>query len=1106
MALYTTLVCGTTIAQWTTAGDVSRLMCGDIMINQLPYDALSGMLSNVYLRIQREGIYDVHPLMGSQSGAKWAVTAENQAFYVQQIDNVEVHCYYTLTDNGWFVDVQLKNAGAPCAMDLIYIQDIGLGSVGHVRSNEAYNSQYIDHSVHQSAQGVVVCSRQNQPQGGKNPVLQQGCLQGAASFATDGYDVFGLGYKQDGRIAALQKPQLSNRVYQYEFAMCALQSQPCTLADEAQFTFYGLFVPDMQTAVLEALPIDALLGQHQALQFPMPDTAALHCFARNSEIGDLYSSLPVDKVQLDAWYPEKKHEEQAPDGTLLSFFTPDDQHAALLAKELLTERQHGNIAITGKNDFLREDVLATTSYMAGVFHSHVVLGNTSHNMLISNCRNALNVHKTTGQRLLVRLDGQYRLLALPAVYEMGFNYSRWLYQLPEDVLEVRAWLALDSANAALDVRSLTGKRYDFALVTQICPGLDEQQPVARYTLEQDTLTFATQDGTLAHRVYPELTFTMRADTPFAVQDDTFFYPGEASLDPSLLVLTFADTGRFGYQLHASLTGEAPQFTTIPFEAEKAAYRDWLFDAHGAMRLKLPADHPAAALVERMNTLSMWYGHNARVHYASPHGLEQFGGAAWGTRDVSQGPIEYFTAIQRFDVVRDILLRLYTHQYVEDGTWPQWFMFDRYAWIQADEAHGDVIFWPLKCVGDYLRATGDYAILEEQLPYTRLSDKGVTEETESLLQHVKRQIATVYASCLPGTNLCRYGNGDWDDTLQPADATLRDHMVSSWTTALCYQAFQGLGSVMESIDTAFARELLDFAQGVKEDFHKLLMPDNISAGFAVFEEGNARYLLHPRDKDTGITYRLIPMTRSMIAEMFGKQEADTHVALIRKHLKHPDGVRLMNTTCTYRGGVTTYFKRAETAANFGREVGLQYVHAHIRYIEAMNKLGRAEDAWQALLEVNPILNKTIVPNASYGQSNCYSSSSDGMFDNRYEAMKNFDQLRTGAVGVKNGWRVYSSGSGIYLNQFLTGFLGIRILKDGVLFDPALPRDLDGLQVVQQLQGIPVMVRYHVGAGRASITVDGEEVPSQPMQNPYRAGGVLVAKEYLGKPCTIDVYQE
>ncbi|MEI9999434.1 MAG: hypothetical protein WDO13_09825 [Verrucomicrobiota bacterium] len=56
---------------------------------------------------------------------------------------------------------------------------------------------------------------------------------------------------------------------------------------------------------------------------------------------------------------------------------------------------------------------------------------------------------------------------------------------------------------------------------------------------------------------------------------------------------------------------------------------------------------------------------------------------------------------------------------------------------------------------------------------------------------------------------------------------------------------------------------------------------------------------------------------------------------------------------YRGGVETMFKRAESAANFGREIGLQYVHAHLRYAEAMAALGDAEALWRALQVVNPV---------------------------------------------------------------------------------------------------------------------------------------------------------
>ena len=73
---------------------------------------------------------------------------------------------------------------------------------------------------------------------------------------------------------------------------------------------------------------------------------------------------------------------------------------------------------------------------------------------------------------------------------------------------------------------------------------------------------------------------------------------------------------------------------------------------------------------------------------------------------------------------------------------------------------------------------------------------------------------------------------------------------------------------------------------------------------------------------------------VLCGLFSKEQAARHFELIRRHLSFPDGVRLMDRPMVYRGGPSRTFRRAESAANFGREVGLQYVHAHIRYVEAM----------------------------------------------------------------------------------------------------------------------------------------------------------------------------
>src|SRR5690606_15171222 len=156
-----------------------------------------------------------------------------------------------------------------------------------------------------------------------------------------------------------------------------------------------------------------------------------------------------------------------------------------------------------------------------------------------------------------------------------------------------------------------------------------------------------------------------------------------------------------------------------------------------------------------------------------------------------------------------------------------------------------------------------------------------------------------------------------------------------------RALAGQGGDLE----ALSKELGELAEGIKEDFNRYLVKDGVTSGFAYMEEpGEIDLMLHPSDVKTGIQYRLLPMTRSMIGELFDKEQAESHYRLIKQELYCPDGVRLMNRPADYAGGVSTRFKRAEQAANFGREIGLQYVHAHIRFIEAMAKLGKPGEVW------------------------------------------------------------------------------------------------------------------------------------------------------------------
>jgi len=195
---------------------------------------------------------------------------------------------------------------------------------------------------------------------------------------------------------------------------------------------------------------------------------------------------------------------------------------------------------------------------------------------------------------------------------------------------------------------------------------------------------------------------------------------------------------------------------------------------------------------------------------------------------------------------------------------------------------------------------------------------------------------------------------------------------------------------------------------------------------------------------------------------------------------------------YFGGVNRYFKRAETAANFGREIGLLYSHAQLRFVEAMTRIGEAGEAWRGLAKTNPILRRHGVENALPLQHNCFFSSSDACFDNRYEAMEHFDRLRDGAVAVKTGWRIYSSGPGLYISRLVNDILGIRRHYGDWLIDPVLETRFSGLRLELTCEGRHILFEYvKGGSGGLRVMVDGRQAEGRAEDGPYRKGGILIA---------------
>jgi cellobiose phosphorylase len=286
--------------------------------------------------------------------------------------------------------------------------------------------------------------------------------------------------------------------------------------------------------------------------------------------------------------------------------------------------------------------------------------------------------------------------------------------------------------------------------------------------------------------------------------------------------------------------------------------------------------------------------------------------------------------------------------------------------------------------------------------------------------------------------------------------MRDWMVSSWTVALLFQQVSRYAEVLKRAGRSDeAAGLSELAAAMRADFEHHLIRAGTVAGYALFDPDRAQpeLLLHPSDTRTGLSYSLLPMTRGIIAGLFTPEQAQHHLRLIREHLLFPDGVRLMDRPVAYHGGLERIFRRAESSAFFGREIGLMYVHAHLRYGEAMAALGEAEALWEALQVVNPIAVTDRLAPASPRQRNAYFSSSDAAFADRYEASAQWPRVKAGEVAVDGGWRIYSSGPGLYTNLLLRHALGVRRHFGARLALPSLPRSAGRVTLEMAIDGRP-----------------------------------------------------
>lgn len=1078
-------------------GLVKSIEADPIRISLKAATPFSRFGTNLYLR-KRTKPFEYKALLGPESNSRFK--AGEDAFMAKgSWDGLDYVCLLQLSKKSlsWQWSIDIKNISDNAVeLDLIHVQDAGLKPVTAGLINEYYVSQYLERRILEDKNyGSVICCRQNMKEPVGHPWLMIACKNGAMAASVDGIQFYGKTFRETGIPEGLLADKLGGE-YSGESSVLALQEKPfkLTAGDDHKSVFVTTYLPDHPQATTDG-DLNRLTGLMLEFDDQIPYAGSHDLITPVRNLFNSSAFLPVDDLsdeELNRFFDKERRHCEEENGQLLSFFSKQNNHVMLRVKEIMVDRPHGNIMQAKAGYAPDENIVSTTSFAYGVFNSHLTQGNTNFNILLSVCSSQFNLALETGQRIFVEIDGRQYLLGVPSAFEIGLNHCRWIYKYGGYCFQVRTWTSKSAPQVNLDFKVISGNdvrllithHFDETNGWNIIPGITTGEYIAKP--KADSMIA----GKFPHAQFRIIVHSVNAD--YKACGDEVLYSKNKSQAGSLFVLDVRETSDFCMSFIGEVCSAAK---TVKIED---ADDQWFLDCQDArsawqdlsLNLLLKGDKEDIAAIRE---ILPWFGMNALTHFLTPYGLEQFSGAAWGTRDVCQGPLDLLLCMEKYDAARQVLRIIFSNQN-PDGGWPQWWMFDSYSNIRADSAHGDVVYWCIIALSNYIKVTGDLKILDEILPYYH--ENGVINaEKTPLSEHLERLINMIVDSFIPGTALVPFGGGDWNDSLQPVSKELAQRMISSWTVEMNYQAFSQYKVVYDlSGKSGKANELKEICEKIKADFNKYLVRDEVVAGYGLVEKDRSiSLLLHPNDTKTNIRYSILPMNRGIISGIFTKEQAQHHQELIEQHLKGPDGARLMDRPMQYRGGIQTIFQRAESSTFFGREIGLMYVHEHIRYAESLALTGRADAFLKALRQAIPVAYRDIVPCGDIRQSNCYYSSSDVTFKSRYEADERYDEIKTGKITLKGGWRVYSSGPGIYIGLIVTRLLGLRVESGNVIIDPVMPYSLDGLSVSMDFMGRPVTFRYSVKEDNFSpknLTINDEKIHFIIEENKYRKGGAVI----------------
>lgn len=438
------------------------------------------------------------------------------------------------------------------------------------------------------------------------------------------------------------------------------------------------------------------------------------------------------------------------------------------------------------------------------------------------------------------------------------------------------------------------------------------------------------------------------------------------------------------------------------------------------------------------------------------------GRGMGFRDSCQDLFGFVQMIP--ERARERILDIAATQFEDGRAYHQYQPLTKKGNLAVGSGFNDDPLWLIAAADAYLKETGDFSILSEQVPF----DNDETKK-EPLLEHLRRSFRYIVEHTGPH-GLPLIGRADWNDCLN-LNCFSEKPGESFQTTG------SSEGSVAESVFIGgmfvlYGRSYAGILRhiGLEEEAEACLAETEKMSRTVLREGWDGEWFLRAYDafsKPLGTKKAeegkilLEPQGMCVMAGIgLETGEAEQALRSVEKYLDTDYGVALLDPPFTYYrpeyGEITSYPESYKENASV-------FCHSNSWAIAAETELGHGDRAYELYRKITPAFIEDI---SEIHRTEPYV----------------YSQMVAGKKGyppgeAKNSWL---TGTAAWMYRSVTqSILGIKPELDGLVIDPCIPEDLKEYTVSRRYRGavyhIRVMNPDRHQKGVREIRVNGERIP-------------------------------